>query len=181
MPVVAVRGTVIINSLKPKISRDIIADMPYEKVSLHPVVQLADEVARIGGRLQAVFADAHSGSGLSKMETTILMSVAESRFAPTVPQIGRSLGHPRQVIQRAANTLIAAGLLETMPNPHHKRAPLLKPTSTGEQLKKQMSARALKAADTLLEGIDFARCATLARELHELRRDIEASLRSFSK
>jgi len=112
------------------------------------------------------------------METTVLLSVAESGSAPTVPQIGRSLGHPRQVIQRAANALIAAGLLETMPNPDHKRAALLSVTDDGLSLKNRTSARAIKVGNELLKVVDPARCETVAQELHELRSDIEAFLRS---
>src|SRR6266540_1759526 len=90
----------------------------------NPVAILLDEVIRAQGRLRSVFADVNSATGLTSMEATVLTAIVEARAAPTVPQIGRSLSHPRQVIQRAATTLIQTGLIETRPNPDHKRAPL---------------------------------------------------------
>src|SRR5437899_1679668 len=81
-----------------------------------PISLLFDEVLRTQGRLRSVFADVNAATGLTSMEATVLTAIVEARFAPTVPQIGRSLGHPRQVIQRAATSLIAAGIIETRAN-----------------------------------------------------------------
>src|SRR5882724_3839651 len=100
--------------------------MSISAVARHPLVHLIDEVIRLRGRLQSLFAGVGAASGLAPMESTVLTAVVESHTTPTVSQIGRSLGHPRQVIQRAANNLIAARLLETTPNPGHKRAALLR-------------------------------------------------------
>lgn len=144
----------------------------------NPMIMMLDEIIRLGSRLRAVFAGSTAASGLSAMESTVLAAVTEARTPPTVPQIGRSLGHPRQVIQRAANELLAAGLIRTAPNPNHKRAPLLLSTEAGEQRKKLANDHAMQAADALLDVIDPVKCAQLAQELHELRGKIEAHLRS---
>ncbi len=98
-----------------------------------------------------------------------------------MPQIGRSLGHPRQVIQRAVNVLVDKGLIETAPNPDHKRAPLLIATPAGEQLKDQIDARAIEAADELMQVLDSTRCEHLTGELRRLRNDIEQFLRTEGK
>jgi DNA-binding MarR family transcriptional regulator len=143
----------------------------------HPIVQLADEVTRINGRLKTVFAEADAGTGLSKMELTVLISVFESRHPPTVPRIGRSLGHPRQVIQRATNALVAGDLLETLPNPDHKRAPLLRATDKGIEVATAVNVRARAAADALLQNIDATQCRRAADELNVLRKAIEEYLR----
>lgn len=144
----------------------------------NPVVELLDEVLRINGRLKSIFGSVNAASGLSSMESTVLTAVVGAQVAPTVPQIGRSLGHPRQVIQRAANALISAGLIETAPNPHHKRAPLLLPTRRGRTLNEEADARASAVTGALLRRLDEARCVRLAGELRELRYEIEAYLRS---
>ena len=47
----------------------------------------------------------------------VLSAVAGALSPPTVPQIGRSLGHPRQVIQRIADALVARGLIGFEDNP----------------------------------------------------------------
>src|SRR5690242_20280581 len=99
--------------------------------SANPFVEMIDEVLRMGGRIRSMFGEVNAGAGLSAMETTVLTAVVEARFPPTVPQIGRSLGHPRQVIQRAVNALLERGYLDTSDNPEHKRARLLTPTAEG--------------------------------------------------
>ena len=143
----------------------------------NPVVALIDEVVRIHGRLKSIFASVRATTGLSAMELTVLTAVVESHVAPTVPQIGRSLGNPRQVVQRAANALISAKLLQTTPNPHHKRAPLLQATPRGQTVKRKADASAAKAMHSLLRGIDAVKCRRVAGELRELRGAFEAFLR----
>jgi DNA-binding MarR family transcriptional regulator len=143
----------------------------------NPVIALLDEVIRINGRLKSIFIGVRATTGLSAMEITVLTAVVESHLAPTVPQIGRSLGNPRQVIQRAANTLIAAKLVETAANPHHKRAPLLKATSRGQALKRKADASAGATLRSLSRGIDQAKCRRVAGDLRQLRHAFEAVLR----
>ena len=144
----------------------------------NPVVALVDEVIRINGRIRSIFKGVKTATGFSSMEITVLTAVVESRLAPTVPQIGRSLGHSRQVIQRAVNALTAAKLVETAPNPNHKRAPLLRATLRGQTLKRETDAHATKAIRTLLRGIDAVKCRRVAGELRELRGEMETYLRS---
>jgi DNA-binding MarR family transcriptional regulator len=143
----------------------------------HPVIRMADELIRLNARLRSVFAGVTATTGLAPMELTVLTAVTEARAAPTVAQIGRGIGHPRQVIQRAANALVAAGLIETAANPSHRRAPVLHPTAAGRALKARADGLALEAADSAMRELGAARCERLAAELHELRARIEAHLR----
>jgi DNA-binding MarR family transcriptional regulator len=145
---------------------------------LNPIVELIDELVRVNGRLRSLFAKLNAQYGLLAMETTVLTAVVEAHSPPTVPQIGRSLGNPRQVIQRAANALIAAGLIETALNPHHKRAPLLLATRKGKLLKHKADALASEATNALLRSISATKCRRIAGEVRELRIEIEAYLRS---
>jgi DNA-binding MarR family transcriptional regulator len=146
--------------------------------SRHPLVGLSDELIRLNGRLKSLFADARRGAGLGDSEMSVLNAVVEADNAPTVPQIGRSFGQPRQLVQRAANSLIGAGLIETAPNPDHKRAVLLIATPSGIALKREIDARADAKADAMAQGIDSkaVRAATVA--LSAIRRELEAHLRS---
>jgi len=112
------------------------------------------------------------------METMVLTAVVEAQRPPTVSQIGRSLGHPRQVVQRAANRLIEERLLEAAVNPEHKRAQLLHATDAGKQLYGDAEMLARKSADALARVLGLNECERLARDLHELRGRIEVHLRS---
>jgi DNA-binding MarR family transcriptional regulator len=134
---------------------------------------LIDALARTQGRLRAAFGPARERSGLSDMEHTVLVAVVEARTAPTVPQIGRSLGHPRQVIQRAANQLVEAGLITARPNPDHKRASLLVPTETGRALQTAANRRAEQIAADLMRDLDPEQIQQATALLSIIRAGIE--------
>lgn len=139
--------------------------------------RFADEVARLRGRLRALYADTRSASGLAEMELTVLTAVVNAGAPPTVAQIGRSLGHPRQVVQRAANRLEELGLVAFADNPDHKRASLIVATSEGRKLKQADHARAQAVTDAVLARIGRPAFAEAADRLHAIRTDIEALLR----
>lgn len=145
--------------------------------SRNVLIGLVDEVTRVSGRFKSTFAQARRSIGLGDSEMTVLNSVVEADRLPTVSQIGRSLGQPRQVIQRAANALVDAGLIEVVANPDHKRAVLLRPTDMGVGLKREADAIADAIAGQLLHGLDqdAARAATLA--LRAVRKQLEAHMR----
>lgn len=140
----------------------------------------ADEVARLRGRIRALFAESRSHSGLAEMELTVLTAVYNSATPPTVAQIGRSLGHPRQVVQRAANRLAEIGLIAFRDNPDHKRASLLIATAAGRELKRIDHRRSEEVTRALLERVEPAAFAEAARQLHAIRVEIEAMLREKS-
>ncbi len=146
--------------------------------SRHPLVGLSDELIRLNGRLKSLFAEARRGAGLGDSEMGVLNAVVEADRAPTVPQIGRSLGQPRQLVQRAANSLMAAGLIEAVPNPDHKRAVLLCATDKGLTLKREVDGRADAKAAEVAAGLDAEAIRVAARALGEIRRALEAQLRS---
>lgn len=137
------------------------------------LVLLLDAVARVHGRLRSAFSAARQGNDLADMEATVLAAVVEAAHPPTVPQIGRSLGHPRQVIQRAANRLVAARLAEAVPNPDHKRAGLLVPTARGRSLQAEANARAEAIATGLLGAIDAAAVREATALLNTIRAGLE--------
>jgi DNA-binding MarR family transcriptional regulator len=145
--------------------------------SRHPLVGLSDELIRLNGRLKSMFAGARRPEGLGDSEMTVLNAVVEADRPPTVPQIGRSLGQPRQIVQRAANSLMDAGLIEAAPNPDHKRAVLLRATAEGTALKREIDARADAIAEQVAAAIDAEVVRQAAALLGDIRRQIEASLR----
>jgi DNA-binding MarR family transcriptional regulator len=141
------------------------------------IAALIDAVGRIRGRLKGCYAPAQMPSGLTDTEATVLTAVVGAAVPPTVAQIGRSLGHPRQVIQRATNQLIATGLVLPAANPDHKRAPLLHPTPSGTALAAETSARAEAITARLADRIDTALVVEATAVLNRLRAQIEAVVR----
>jgi len=146
--------------------------------SRHPLVGLSDELIRLGGRLKSLFADARKPDGLGDSELSVLNAVVEADRPPTVPQIGRSFGQPRQLVQRAANSLIEAGLIEAVPNPDHKRAVLLQATDEGLARKRAIDARADAIAEAVAGSIDADAVREATAALRAIRKDMEARLRN---
>lgn len=142
---------------------------------------LMDELIRTTSRLNGVFGDLSRDFEVSRMELAVLTAVVESERPPTVPQIGRSLGHPRQVIQRAGNQLLERGLIRAEPNPDHKRAMLLVATEVGVRLKEAVDRQAMASVDALMQGLDMQQCEQLALDLRKLRRGVETFVRQGSR
>lgn len=150
--------------------------MPDSSHTHSDIALLVDEVSRLRGRLSAVFARP-ADSGLSAMDMTTLTATYEAKLPPTVAQIGRSLGHPRQVIQRAANRLVDAGLIRLEDNPAHKRASILICTDAGAAIKRADKAQADALAAALMRDVDDAEVAAAVALLRSLRRQIEAHIK----
>ncbi|GAA0762150.1 MarR family winged helix-turn-helix transcriptional regulator [Erythrobacter ramosus] len=124
-----------------------------------------------------MFEAAREGSGLSNMEHIVLAAVAEARTPPTVSQIGRSLGHPRQVIQRATNSLIAKGLIASSENPDHRRASLLDATDAGRSIQAEANRRAAEVSARLMQQLDEAQLRAVIAQLEGVRAAIDAGAR----
>lgn len=146
--------------------------------SRHPLAGLSDELIRINGRLKSLFAGARRSEGLNDSELAVLNAVVEADRPPTVPQIGRSFGQSRQLVLRAANSLVAAGLIEAEPNPDHKRAVLLRPTGRGLAMKREIDARADAIAADVGSEVDPRTIRAATAALREIRKQLEAQLRS---
>ncbi len=141
------------------------------------LVRLVDEITRTQGRIKHLFSEVRYESGLGPTERLVLAAILEADTPPTVPQIGRSLGHPRQVIQRAVNSREEAGYVDKLDNPDHKRAPLLAATGAGTSLKRQTDRLALEVADAFIADFDKDALGRLVGDLHRFRQAIEKHLR----
>jgi DNA-binding MarR family transcriptional regulator len=144
--------------------------------SRHPLVGLSDELIRLNGRLKSLFGGARRSAGLGDSELTVLTSVVE--HLPTVSQIGRSIGQPRQLIQRAANALVEAGLIEALHNPDHKRAVLLRATARGIAVKREVDALAHETAELVWTASDNESVREATDALRAIRQKLEAQLRN---
>ena len=147
------------------------------KIRSNPLLAVIGEVLRLQSSLEDLFVVVSDASSLTTLQKLVIFTVFDAPAPLTVPQIGRILGHPRQVIQRVANDLVKAGLIEKVPNPHHKRAMLLVPTDKISDIKQRAERRALETAEALMGTISVKRCNVLTRELGALTEAIEAFTR----
>jgi len=140
-----------------------------------------DEVERLSGRFAAVTARLAEGTGVSASELVVLTAVVRAPRPPTVPQIGRSLGHTRQSVQRLADALVQRGMLAWADNPDHARARLLTATSDGRAAYAIADGQVGPWAARVTRGVTADELASLAADLHRLRvhvEDVERQRRS---
>jgi DNA-binding MarR family transcriptional regulator len=71
--------------------------------------------------------------GLTSAWWQVLGAVALAGRPLTAPQIAAAMGITRQGVQKRLKPMLAAALLESRPNPHHRRAPLYALTKKGAQ------------------------------------------------
>jgi len=119
------------------------------------LVAILGEANRVAGRCLQLFSRVREDCGLTGIEVLTLIGIAHATTPPTVTQIGRSLGHPRQVIQRAVRVLEDEGLVQALPNPGHKRAALLIATDKGRALGQAIDAQAADVIADIADGLDL--------------------------
>jgi len=92
----------------------------------------------------------------------------------TVPQIAAMRPTSRQRMQRLADELAAAGLVELVDNPKHRRSKLVRLTRKGETRYRAMSARFLALASTMGEDLRDAEIRKAAGILRRLSEEVKA-------
>lgn len=141
------------------------------------LIQLIDELARLNGRLISIktgFMEEGDPTGLANL---VLTAVVRASVPPTVPQIGRSLGHQRQTVQRKADLLAEEGLVDWIDNPDHKSSKRLVPTDRGRSIYEAASGRSHQWATRFVETIDHDSLAIAVATLRAIRAQIESEAR----
>lgn len=135
-------------------------------------LELGGAVRRLFHRLRAVAeAATPAGDGFSASHRAVLESLA-AEGPQTVPALARARPVARQHIQVLVHDLAALGLVETRPNPAHRRSPLVALTSAGARrfaAIRRAESEALRAMRLSLSG---ARMAELAGDLERLSDDL---------
>ncbi|CAN5869710.1 MarR family transcriptional regulator [soil metagenome] len=93
------------------------------------LTDLVLRVFRLNGLFLSVAEEMTRPAGLTAARWQVLGAVLREPL--TVSGIARSMGLTRQSVQRLANALVEDGMAEYVPNPAHRRAKLLRPTSAG--------------------------------------------------
>jgi DNA-binding MarR family transcriptional regulator len=151
-------------------------EFPMQLPEADPFIRIINEVLRVHGRIRPLFEQIERATGLSNMELAVLASIAEAREPLTVSRLGRSLGHPRQVIQRTANELVARGLIRTEENPLHRRAPVFSLTPKGRSLKDNADVIARTIGEQVRSNLDLATCDAAVAGLRAARIAIDRHL-----
>ncbi|MDB5451595.1 MAG: MarR family transcriptional regulator [Caulobacteraceae bacterium] len=146
------------------------------------LVELIREAARLHGRFLSVAWPACVEEGLtSPAQSMVLDAVIRAAEPPTVPRIGRSLGHSRQAIQRIADDLARAGLVRFVDNAQHKTAKLVAPTAAGHAMQARIADRMGGWIVRLAEGLPAGHLEEAVATLRTVRAGIEDEVRAGQK
>lgn len=126
--------------------------------------RVVGEVRRLFHRLRALADGLHGDLGLNAGQRGILESLATEGPA-SVPQLARSRPVSRQHIQSLVDPMLAAGLIEAVPNPAHKRSPLMSMTERGRTVFATVQERERAILDRLLDGVSSEEVEVTARVL----------------
>ena len=134
--------------------------------------ELVLELFRLNGVLLAEGDRLGADIGLTSARWQVMGALADA--ARTVPQIAREMGLTRQGAQRTVNVLLAEEFVELRLNPDHKRAKLVQLTDTGRGRLDEVSARQVRWANAVSNGVTVADLKTAARVANTLRKALEA-------
>ncbi len=142
--------------------------MPTWQPDLAPLV---DRIPRIFLLLKALGDDLHADLGVTASMRGVMTSLAAAG-PRTVPDLARERQVSRQHVQLLVNDLRAAGLVETRPNPSHRRSPLIALTEDGRRHLRLMQAREADILARTAPAVSQADLAAATRLLDLLERDL---------
>jgi DNA-binding MarR family transcriptional regulator len=132
------------------------------------VTALILEVFRLNGHLLTAGDRLTQEIGLTSARWQVLGAIALAGAPQPVANLARTMGLTRQAVQRTANELSAAGLVEFAPNPHHQRAKLVVLTRKGHTAYDATLRRQIPWSNDLAARLDQKDLASAARLLHAL-------------
>ncbi len=112
--------------------------------------------------------------GLTSARWQMLGAIVLAGTPLTAPQVGEAMGVTRQGAQKQLNLLLDQGLVESRPNPAHRRSPLYVLTPQGSELYRQADALWMSQAAKFAIQIPAAQACTAARTLEAMLRELQA-------
>ena len=115
------------------------------------LTRLILEVFRVNGDLLAAGDRLAGELGQTSARWQVLGALRNGPLS--VAAIARQMGLARQSVQRTANILAAAGIVEYAANPAHRRAKLVRLTPVGDETLAQISRRQVAWANRLASAL----------------------------
>jgi DNA-binding MarR family transcriptional regulator len=147
-----------------------LSSRPADAKALYAVIV---EVRRLFHRLAADTDRLHADLRITAAERAVLEALADGGRS-TVPDLARRKGVTRQHVQALANQLARAGLVEPLPNPAHRRSPLLELTAAGRRAFGAMRAREDRLLAAVAGRIAAPPLDGVARTLREIGDGVSA-------
>lgn len=148
--------------MKPDLRTDAISHIALT------VFRLNGELLQWGGRLVEPL-------GLTSARWQMLGAIALADSPLTAPQVGAAMGVTRQGAQKQLNLLLEQGMLESRPNPTHKRSPLYSLTPMGRALYVQADALWSAQAGQLAALIPLPQLEATTQTLATILRQLQTT------
>ena len=139
--------------------------------------ELILEVFRLNGRLLMSGDRLVALLGLTSARWQVLGAIALAEQPQPVAWLARSMGLNRQGVQRLVNEMIEDGLVETRPNPHHRRAHHVVLTKRGRDAYEAAARLQAPWVTDLVKGLSRDEIATALRVAATLRARLEQDLK----
>jgi DNA-binding MarR family transcriptional regulator len=111
-------------------------------------------VFRLNGRVLATGDRLVADLGLTSARWQVLGAISLAGTPLPVAHIARNMGLTRQAVQRVVNDLASDGLVAFAPNPHHRRAKLVRLTAAGQAAYQAADERQKPWANDLAADLD---------------------------
>jgi len=132
-----------------------------------PVYAVIWRTRRLFQRVASEFQPVPGGAALSGAQRAVL-EFLDRGGTQTVPELARQRSVTRQHIQVSVNALLTAGWVEDLPNPAHRRSPLIAITASGRERLRAAQAIEAQIAAAIGQHFDTAELVATARVLGEL-------------
>jgi len=132
---------------------------------------LVNRIPRLHFLLKALADQLHEDLGISAAMRSVLASLTASG-PRTVPDLARERPVSRQHIQTIVNDLLTRGLVETLPNPSHRRSPLVGLTDEGQRHYRLIRQREADLLSRTAPSVSHADIAAATRLFDLLERDL---------
>jgi len=139
------------------------------------LTDLCLETFRLNGRLLVAGDQLVGDIGLTSARWQVLGAIAMPDVSLSVAHTARNMGLSRQAVQRIANELVAEGLIEFRPNPHHARAKLLALTAKGKSAFDAAMKRQAPWARDLGRGLTDSELKTALSVLRKISENLDSS------
>jgi DNA-binding MarR family transcriptional regulator len=139
------------------------------------ITRVVLQVFKLNGRLIGAGDRLVEDLGLTSARWQVLGAISLAHTAQPVANIARNMGLTRQAVQRTVNDLVASGLLQFAPNPHHQRAQLVMLTKKGLAVYDAAMARQVPWVNTLGAGLPDKDLATAEQVLSVLTERLETA------
>lgn len=147
--------------------------MPLKKAAEAPLTPLFISVFRLNGALIAAGDRLVADLDLTSARWQVLGVVANVPAPLSVASIARTIGLTRQGVRGVTAELVASGLVEFQPNPHHRRAQLVVLTEKGRGVERAARRRQIPWATALGEGLGPKHIQAAAKLLHTVLARLE--------